>query len=247
MAYTYCGSDNGVICECMNEIRKTLLMSLSLAALVWAGLSSAVAQRATPADYIEQNKEVAVSYMEKHGCPASIILAIAMHESAYGTSRVASYLNNHFGIKGPNNSKEIKSAYKGYDSVAESYADFIDLLKRRKSTRRLFEQYEPHEYEKWVKGIARSGYAHSPSWSSKVIAIIRKYNLNELDIQPEQGEVAGVADEPEAIKEEIKTYTVKRGDTLYDLARKYGTTVKALLRNNGLKHSRLQIGQQLIL
>jgi len=40
---------------------------------------------------------------------------------------------------------------------------------------------------------------------------------------------------------------VKQGDTLYDIARKYGTTVKDLQRNNGLTHSRLHIGQQLIL
>ena len=202
-----------------------------------------IAQRITPQVYIAQYKDAAIQYMEEYGCPASIILAIAMHESAHGNSRVAQYLNNHFGIKGPNDSKEIRSAYKGYDSVEASYADFIDLLKRRESTQKLFDRYEPHEYQKWVRGIARSGYAHSSSWSSKVIAMIRRYHLNELDKQPEAGAALAAVDPAD----EDALYTVQKGDTLYDIARKYGTTVKAIQRENGLTHSRLRIGQQLML
>ena len=228
-----------------NEIWKTRLLVLGLTvALTGANIGQLLAQKPTPRSYIEQHKAVAIQYMEKYGCPASIILAIALHESAYGTSRVARHLNNHFGIKGPNNSKVIRSAYKGYDSIAESYADFVGLLKRRKRTQQLFDQYQPHEYEKWVRGIARSGYAHSPSWSSKVISIIRKYNLNELDAQSEGG-VASTSVDESGQPDEI--YTVKQGDTLYDIAKKYGTTVQLLKHNNGLTHSRLHIGQQLIL
>lgn len=180
--------------------------------------------------------------MEEYGCPASIILAVAMHESAHGNSRIARYLNNHFGIKGPNDSKEIRSAYKGYDTVEDSYADFIDFLQRRKNTRKLFDLYQPHEYRKWVQGIARSGYAQSPTWSTRVIGMIRKYDLHELDKKPEGGTFA--AAEPD---DETALYTVKAGDTLYDLARKYGTTVRAIQRENGLTGSRLRIGQQLTL
>jgi len=229
----------------MKKKRKTFLINLFLAiGLVGGTAARTLAQEHTPHAYIEQYKEVAVQYMEQYGCPASIILAIAIHESAYGSSRIARHLNNHFGIKGPNNSKVIRSAYKGYASVEESYADFIDFLRRRKSTEQLFEQYQPYEYRKWVQGIARSGYAHSPSWSSKVIGIIRKYSLNELDIQPEGDEAIASLNESDVPEER---YTVKQGDTLYDIARKYGTTVQELQRNNGLTHSRLRIGQQLIL
>lgn len=201
------------------------------------------AQRITPLAYIEQHKAAAIQYMEEYGCPASIILAVAMHESAHGNSKIARYLNNHFGIKGPNNSKEIRSAYKGYGSVEESYQDFVGLLQRRKSTRKLFDLYEPHEYRKWVQGIARSGYAQSPTWSSKVIGMIRKYHLHELDKQPEGGALVA-ATEP---SDDATWYTVKKGDTLYDLAREYGTTVRAIQRENGLTGSRLRIGQQLML
>jgi len=229
----------------MKETRKTLLITLSLTiGLIGGNAVRSLAQKHTPQAYIKRHKDAAVRYMEEYGCPASIILAIAMHESANGTSRVARHLNNHFGIKGPNNSKVIRSAYKGYASVEESYADFIDFLQRRKSTEQLFEQCQSYEYQKWVQGIASSGYAHSPSWSSKVIGIIRKYNLDELDKRSEEDGTIASMDETDNTEEK---YTVKQGDTLYDIARKYGTTVKELQRNNGLTHSRLRIGQQLIL
>ncbi|WP_436833523.1 glucosaminidase domain-containing protein [Parapedobacter sp. DT-150] len=201
------------------------------------------AQSLSATAYIEQHKDAAIQYMKEYGCPASIILAIAMHESANGNSKIARYLNNHFGIKGRNNSKAIRSAYKGYASVEASYADFVGLLTRRKSTQKLFERYEPHEYQKWVQGIAQSGYAQSPSWPSKVINMIEKYDLDELDEQPEGGAVLATVAEPD----DADSYTVRQGDTLYDLARKYGTTVKAIQRSNGLTTSRLRIGQQLIL
>src|SRR5690606_31028123 len=214
----------------MKRITNTVFIALFLTLSLVAGNAFQLrAQKQLPETYIEQYKEAALHYMEEYGCPASIILAIALHESAYGTSRVARHLNNHFGIKGPNNSKVIRSAYKGYDSIAESYADFVGLLKRRKRTQQLFDQYQPHEYEKWVRGIARSGYAHSPSWSSKVISIIRKYNLNELDAQSEGG-VASTSVDESGQPDEI--YTVKQGDTLYDIAKKYGTTVQLLKHNN---------------
>ena len=44
-----------------------------------------------------------------------------------------------------------------------------------------------------------------------------------------------------------KTYTVKSGDTLYSIARKYNTTVSELINRNNLKTSNLSIGQELII
>jgi len=40
-------------------------------------------------------------------------------------------------------------------------------------------------------------------------------------------------------------YTVRRGDTLYSLARRYGTTEQAIMAINGLTDSRIRVGQQL--
>lgn len=211
--------------------------------LIGAMSTHVLAQTNSAEQYIEQYKDVAIQYMEEHGCPASIILAIAMHESAHGNSRIARHLNNHFGIKGQNNSKTIRSAYKGYDSVGESYQDFIDFLKKRKKTQHLFDEYQAHEYQKWIQGIARAGYAQSSSWSSKVLNMINKYNLQELDRRPD-GDLELASNEH---PDQLEKYTVKKGDTLSAIARKYGTSVKNIQRDNGLTNSRLHIGQQLIL
>lgn len=40
-------------------------------------------------------------------------------------------------------------------------------------------------------------------------------------------------------------YTVKKGDSLYNIAKKYNTTVKEIIALNGLKNTNLSIGQQL--
>ena len=42
-------------------------------------------------------------------------------------------------------------------------------------------------------------------------------------------------------------YVVRRGDTLYSVARRYGTTVNAIVRTNGLRNSnRIYVGQRLV-
>jgi hypothetical protein len=214
----------------------------------FAGLSCLRAQDSRAHQYIEEYKDVAVQLMVETGCPASIILAVAMHESAHGQSKIAQHLNNHFGIKGANSSTAIRSAYKGYASVEDSYADFIRYLRDRKGTKPLFEKHQPFEYKAWAKGIHRAGYAQSSSWANKVIAMIEKYDLHEIDaLHPES--TTWVVQEQEitpALAQQI-TYTVKKGDTLSHIARKYKLSVKQLMQLNQLKNTNLQIGQRLIL
>ncbi|MDR2285039.1 MAG: glucosaminidase domain-containing protein [Sphingobacterium sp.] len=157
--------------------------ALLLLVLCFASVTTLLGQKKfSPSSYIEQHKSVAQQLMRETGVPASVILAVAIHESAYGNSRIANHLNNHFGIKGKNNSSVIRSAYKGYESVWASYNDFVGLLKRRKATQPLFEKYSPQDYTAWVKGIARSGYSATKGWSSKVLNTIDRYDLDELDI-----------------------------------------------------------------
>lgn len=160
-----------------NRIKAVLFLSL----LFMISSFCSAQKKYTPKSYIEQHSAVAKQLMRETGVPASVILAVAFHESAYGTSRVASHLNNHFGIKGKNNNKTIRSAYKGYDSVLASYRDFVALLKRRRSTQPLFEKNASTDYNAWIKGIARSGYSQTGDWSRKVIATIDRYSLDQYD------------------------------------------------------------------
>lgn len=229
----------------MKKLVLVLLLSVSTAA---------IAQ--TSKTYVERYKDAAIKAMQAHGVPASIILGIAMHESGNGTSKIARYLNNHFGIKGNNDSKAIKSAYKGYNSVEESYEDFIRILERRSRFDFLFEHSTPYDYRTWILAIQKGGYAESPGWGSKVLATIKKFKLYEFDEQfsREKGESAASTHIPatlmapseglDANKTET-VYTVKRGDTLGAIAKKFKTTVKSIQISNGLKGVMLQPGQKL--
>jgi len=170
-------------------MKKILLITTLLITTV-----SAFAQKNTSQSYIEQFKDNAISIMHETGIPASIILGIAMHESGNGNSKIAQNLNNQFGVKGGggtvyyNHKKKVKSAYKKYDSILESFADFARIMTERKQFSHLAESLTQYDYEKWVKGIQRSGYASSRKWASQVLGIIHKYNLNDLD--KEEAEVA---------------------------------------------------------
>ncbi len=57
---------------------------------------------------------------------------------------------------------------------------------------------------------------------------------------------------PKAVKVKPKhkspiRYTIKKGDTLYGLSRKYKTSVSAIQRANGLKGTNLRIGRKLLI
>lgn len=151
--------------------------------LLFAGTAS---HAQTTLQYINKNVAYAQELMRETHIPASIILAVAIHESAAGTSKIARYLNNHFGVKGQNHSKKIKSAYKGYPTVQDSYDHFVDFMQRKSSYNYLFEKYDTKDYKGWAKGIQNGGYAQSKLWSSKVIALIEKYDLYKYDDRPAQ-------------------------------------------------------------
>lgn len=221
------------------------------------------AQKFSPSSYIADHKDIAQQLMVETGVPASVILAVAIHESAYGNSRIAQHLNNHFGIKGKNNSRTIRSAYKGYSSVKESYLDFISFLKRRKSTNNLFEDHSQEDYRSWVTGIARSGYSTTKTWSSKVLATISRYNLDEFD-QAGLENVAVASANNETKQEDMllssmeknerqpsfgntESHVVRKGETLTSVAKRYDTSIEALKRRNNLQSSKLSIGQRLLL
>ena len=128
----------------------------------------------TSQSYIEKYKDAAISIMHDYGIPASVTLAIAMHESASGNSKLARKNNNQFGMKG-------RHSYKTYDSVLESFEDFARII----SKRNLADKFDSFDYRSWAKGIQRGGYASSSKWSAQVLSLIKKFELNSLDEKPE--------------------------------------------------------------
>jgi flagellum-specific peptidoglycan hydrolase FlgJ len=153
--------------------------------------SLAVSAQNTSQSYIEKFKDNAIRIMHETGVPASIILAVAMHESANGNSNIAQKLNNQFGVKGGGvsvyykHNKKVKTAYKKYDSVMESFQDFARIMTERKQFSHLADELTHYDYFGWAKGIQRSGYCSSHKWASQVLGIIHKYQLNTFDENPE--------------------------------------------------------------
>lgn len=202
----------------------------------------------TTAEYIAEHAEYAQTLMREHKIPASVILAVAIHESASGTSKIARYLNNHFGIKGANSNTEIRSSYKDYPSVQESYDSFLEFLKSRSSFTSLFEKYDQFDYRNWARGIQRGGYARSRTWASQIIGIIKKNDLSQYDERPDdyvEPPAPVVATRSRSAKSSRSTYTVKRGDSLNKIAKLRGTTAASLMKKNGLKGAALKPGQKL--
>jgi hypothetical protein len=234
-------------------------MNLKTLLLTWLGiiLLGSAAQSQTIQDYVEEHTDHARELMREYDVPASVILAVAIHESAAGKSKIARHLNNHFGIKGANSNTDINSSYRDYENADESYDNFVEVLQNTSSFNKLFDKCDQYDYAGWARGIQRGGYAASRTWAKQVIAIINKYELYQYDDRPE--------DYVEPVKvitvtakktyhrspghrrhhTAARTYTVRKGDNLNRLAESHGTSAKALMRKNGLKKSALQPGQKI--
>jgi len=212
-------------------------------------LLSVIVTKAQDTDeYISEHVECAQELMHDHKIPASIILAVAIHESAAGNSRIAQHLNNHFGVKGPNNNTEIRSAYRDYNSDEDSYNHFVEIMETRAPFNNLFEKYDQYDYKGWAKGIQRSGYTQSRTWASQVINLVKKYELYQYDDRPadyiEPVPAKSVYHHKKRHSGSAR-YTVKSGDNLNLIAKKKHTTVKAIMKKNGLKNSKLKPGQKI--
>ncbi|MGN6639897.1 MAG: glucosaminidase domain-containing protein [Mucilaginibacter sp.] len=166
-------------------MKKTLVI---LSLLITSVLSASAQSSST--SYIERFKDDAIRIMHQSGIPASIVLAVAMHESANGTSMLAQQFNNQFGIKGFDShviykhNKKVRTSYKKYGSVMDSFEDFARIMTQRKQFSHLNQEFSHYDYVGWAKGIQHSGYAASRKWASQVMGLIKKYQLNLFDENP---------------------------------------------------------------
>jgi LysM repeat protein len=144
--------------------------------------------------YVEKYKHIAVAEMDRTGIPASIKMAQGILESGVGESELANVANNHFGIKCGGEVWEgtshyvwddevVKSCFRVYISAEESYIAHSEFLLNPKKAFRygiLFE-LEKYDYKGWAKGLQKSGYATSKTYSKNLISIIERLELYKLD------------------------------------------------------------------
>lgn len=129
--------------------------------------------------YIKEHERLAETLSKEYGIPTSVIMAIAIVESGAGQGRNAKLLNNHFGIIGRNNlrkTKGIRSKFKQYDDINDSYKDFCDMVARKKYYGKLKGNVN---YVPWLDAMAKAGYSTQPlTWKKMITNAIKKYKLD---------------------------------------------------------------------
>ena len=130
------------------------------------------------------------------------------------------------------NIRTLKFLFRDHSLFLSERSRYSGLFKLRKD-----------DYKAWAKGLRKAGYATDPKYPQKLIGIIEKYNLNHLD-----REVLGKKTKKTKInRDDIATYSVKKGDTLYSISKMYNIDLDKLKEYNGLRSNEISIGQELYL
>lgn len=203
------------------------------------------------ANYIATYKQYAMDDMLQYGIPASIKLAQGILESGSGRGSLSIRANNHFGIKCHDwtgesvrhDDDELQECFRKYSHVKYSYRDHSLFLTQRSRYKNLF-SLKKDDYKAWAIGLRKAGYATDPKYPQKLIDLIERYQLYRYDAIVLSG---GQSDLIDRKTDKITTYTVQKGDTLYNIARRYNMTVETLKEYNGLRTNDISIGQKLYL
>jgi flagellum-specific peptidoglycan hydrolase FlgJ len=219
-------------------------------------------------DYIQKYKEIAKNSMKQFGVPASITLSQALLESGSGTGSLCQQANNHFGIKcrkdwtGPSvkyDDDEAQECFRKYANPNDSFKDHSAFLLSKPWYAKLF-KLDVKDYKAWAKGLKSAGYATDPQYPQKLINLIEKYKLFEIDNEVKPNAIVIIEEDLEVVQE-TKTqtdvvedvaisdnqnlYTVQPKDTMYSLSKKFNISVDELKSINNLTENGLSIGQNL--
>lgn len=128
------------------------------------------------------------------GIPASVTLAQAIHESGSGlNSGLATQGHNLYGIKGKGDAGSITmptheyvngklvtvdASFARYHSAGDSMEAYAKLLSSPAYAKHLKNAASVNQY---VKGIAASGYATDPNYTSEILNTISSMGLHKYD------------------------------------------------------------------
>ena len=139
--------------------------------------------------YIKLYAPIARKQMKVYKIPASITMAQGILESGYGEATLARKGNNHFGIKCHKDWKGKKifhdddkenECFRSYRNPVKSYKDHSLFLVNRDRYRFLFD-LNSKDYRSWAEGLKKAGYATDPEYSKKLISLIERFSLSQLD------------------------------------------------------------------
>jgi hypothetical protein len=134
----------------------------------------------------------AIRLQVNEGVPASAVLAMAIHESGYGSSSLAKRGNNFFGIKAFDNWKGERmknmptrdsgvathADFRAYPTVYEGFSGYVQFLK---NSGRYDRAFEAHDGVQFVKDVLRGGYCPDSDYLGNVRTIMQRHRLDKLD------------------------------------------------------------------
>lgn len=214
-----------------------------LASRVTASLQKpgATVAPAVPADsrqaFISAIAPSCVEDMQKTGIPASVTIAQACLESAFGTSELAREARNLFGMKATlsgvtwpgrtyekqtqeysaNATYTVKAQFRAYDTIQASIADHSNYLLTAKngSGLRYAGIATASSPEEACDILIAGGYATDPAYKQKLLDLISKYGLSQYDTAPASG--ATVAPDEFRVHVDIDNLNIRSGPgTKYD-------------------------------
>jgi len=163
--------------------------------------SSSPKQYATPGTrdqqaFISQVAPGTIAAQQRYGVPASVTIAQAIEESAWGQSSLAAQYHNLFGVKGtgpagsvtlPTQEYQngrwvtISAQFAVYHNDAEAIADHAELLATSGYyARAMADRAYPDAFANDLTGV----YATDPHYGANLIALMKLYNLYQYDTAP---------------------------------------------------------------
>ncbi|MBE0423041.1 MAG: glucosaminidase domain-containing protein [Lutibacter sp.] len=198
-------------------------------------------------EYINTYKDEAMKEMREFKIPASIKLAQGIIESSSGNSDLTKRSNNHFGIKCHkgwegehtlHDDDEKGECFRVYKDPLISFRDHSLFLTTRSRYANLF-KLKDGDYVGWAQGLSEAGYATDRRYPAKLIGLIEKYDLHKYD-----AEVLGIPFK-KVENMSLAQHIVVKGDTLYNISKRYGLSVEELKKINALASNEISIGQEL--
>lgn len=173
-----------------------LLLPLTLLCLSPSSADLAKSRPNTVSQYLNNFRYLSRELSQSTSIPEPVILAIAGLESNWGKSELAVNANNHFGIKSKPERPGLSyckqtleyegwfvyatmACFRRYPLISESYSDFGDFILTRGNYAQI-RGLPSWNYRAWIEGLREGGYATDPGYTDKVLRIIWRYHLYEL-------------------------------------------------------------------
>lgn len=149
-------------------------------------------------EFIPTIAPLVVAENKKMGNPlfSSVVIAQAICESGWGQSKIMMKANAIFGIKATSSWKgkvynantqecydgstytNITACFRAYSCLAESIADYFDLILGLDRYKKAIHAQSPLEC---ITAIKNGGYATSPTYINTIMSIINSNNLTKYD------------------------------------------------------------------